>query len=116
VNARLMHDLADALADKDIHRELTQGALAMAHAARLDAERERTQRLALIDELREFRRMTRAQSPITVMWGTVGKGFWSGLRESNPSSWLGKPEHYHYAKPALGGNYTIADFELRIAD
>jgi hypothetical protein len=25
---------------------------------------------------------------------------WSGLRESNPSSWLGKPEHYHYAKPA----------------
>ena len=28
---------------------------------------------------------------------------WSGLRESNPSSWLGKPEHYHYAKPAVGG-------------
>jgi hypothetical protein len=27
-------------------------------------------------------------------------GGWSGLRESNPSSWLGKPEHYHYAKPA----------------
>src|SRR5262245_35687833 len=26
---------------------------------------------------------------------------WSGLRESNPSSWLGKPEHYHYAKPAF---------------
>src|SRR6516162_9469623 len=25
---------------------------------------------------------------------------WSGLRGSNPSSWLGKPEHYHYAKPA----------------
>ena len=25
---------------------------------------------------------------------------WSGLRESDPSSWLGKPEHYHYAKPA----------------
>ena len=24
----------------------------------------------------------------------------SGLRGSNPSSWLGKPEHYHYAKPA----------------
>jgi hypothetical protein len=29
------------------------------------------------------------------------KSTWSGLRESNPSSWLGKPEHYHYAKPAL---------------
>ena len=26
----------------------------------------------------------------------------SGLRGSNPSSWLGKPEHYHYAKPASG--------------
>ena len=25
----------------------------------------------------------------------------SGLRESNPSSSLGKPEHYHYAKPAI---------------
>jgi hypothetical protein len=25
---------------------------------------------------------------------------WSGLRGSNPSNWLGKPEHYHYAKPA----------------
>ena len=24
----------------------------------------------------------------------------SGLRESNPSDWLGKPGHYHYAKPA----------------
>jgi hypothetical protein len=30
------------------------------------------------------------------------RGEWSGLRESNPSSWLGKPEHYHYAKPADG--------------
>ena len=47
VNAMLMRDLADALADKDIYRELTQRALAMVHAARLDAERERTQRLAL---------------------------------------------------------------------
>ena len=28
---------------------------------------------------------------------------WSGLRESNPSDWLGKPGHYHYAKPALSG-------------
>ena len=27
---------------------------------------------------------------------------WSGLRESNPSDWLGKPGHYHYAKPARG--------------
>src|ERR1044072_1618949 len=26
---------------------------------------------------------------------------WSGLRESNPSDWLGKPGHYHYAKPAF---------------
>src|SRR5690349_22199711 len=26
---------------------------------------------------------------------------WSGLRGSNPSDWLGKPGHYHYAKPAL---------------
>src|SRR5204862_1849561 len=25
---------------------------------------------------------------------------WSGLRGSNPSDWLGKPGHYHYAKPA----------------
>jgi hypothetical protein len=25
---------------------------------------------------------------------------WSGRRESNPPSWLGKPEHYHYATPA----------------
>ena len=25
---------------------------------------------------------------------------WSGLRGSNPSNWLGKPGHYHYAKPA----------------
>ena len=25
---------------------------------------------------------------------------WSGLRESNPSQRLGKPTHYHYAKPA----------------
>ncbi len=24
----------------------------------------------------------------------------SGLRGSNPSNWLGKPGHYHYAKPA----------------
>ena len=26
----------------------------------------------------------------------------SGLRGSNPSNWLGKPGHYHYAKPAAG--------------
>lgn len=26
---------------------------------------------------------------------------WSGLRGSNPSNWLGKPGHYHYAKPAF---------------
>ena len=26
----------------------------------------------------------------------------SGLRGSNPSNWLGKPGHYHYAKPAYG--------------
>ena len=26
--------------------------------------------------------------------------FCSGGRESNPPSWLGKPEHYHYANPA----------------
>ena len=26
----------------------------------------------------------------------------SGVRESNPPSWLGKPEHYHYANPANG--------------
>ena len=32
---------------------------------------------------------------------------WSGLRGSNPSSWLGKPEHYHYAKPALWCRRTI---------
>jgi hypothetical protein len=25
----------------------------------------------------------------------------SGLRGSNPSNWLGKPGHYHYAKPAI---------------
>ena len=32
---------------------------------------------------------------------------WSGLRESDPSSWLGKPEHYHYAKPACWKSYCI---------
>jgi hypothetical protein len=32
--------------------------------------------------------------------GISERSGWSGLRESNPSSWLGKPEHYHYAKPA----------------
>ena len=32
-------------------------------------------------------------------WRFKSEG-WSGLRESNPSGWLGKPEHYHYAKPA----------------
>src|ERR1043166_2959197 len=36
------------------------------------------------------------------------KSGWSGLRESNPSSWLGKPEHYHYAKPACGGKIASA--------
>ena len=30
---------------------------------------------------------------------------WSGVRESNPPSWLGKPEHYHYANPAKGRIY-----------
>src|SRR5262245_45892541 len=30
----------------------------------------------------------------------MGRKLSSGLRGSNPSSWLGKPEHYHYAKPA----------------
>ena len=33
---------------------------------------------------------------------------WSGLRGSNPSNWLGKPEHYHYAKPALSTNVILA--------
>src|SRR3954469_21527428 len=31
---------------------------------------------------------------------------WSGLRGSNPSNWLGKPGHYHYAKPARDVQYT----------
>jgi hypothetical protein len=29
------------------------------------------------------------------------RGDWSGVRESDPPSWLGKPEHYHYANPAF---------------
>ena len=29
----------------------------------------------------------------------------SGLRGSNPSNWLGKPGHYHYAKPARADQY-----------
>ena len=33
-------------------------------------------------------------------WNVLDRWEISGLRESNPSSWLGKPEHYHYAKPA----------------
>ena len=32
---------------------------------------------------------------------------WSGVRESNPPSWLGKPEHYHYANPANGSDFGI---------
>ena len=31
----------------------------------------------------------------------VGK-FLSGIRESNPPPWLGKPMHYRCANPALG--------------
>ncbi len=41
--------------------------------------------------------------------GWVRKGWWSGLRESNPSSWLGKPEHYHYAKPAGSGDFSRSE-------
>src|SRR4051794_23239311 len=33
-------------------------------------------------------------------WKRWTKPSWSGLRGSNPSNWLGKPGHYHYAKPA----------------
>ena len=42
--------------------------------------------------------------PTVAEWGFVTRSKekqWSGLRESNPSDWLGKPGHYHYAKPAL---------------
>lgn len=47
---------------------------------------------------------------------------WSGVRESNPPSWLGKPEHYHYANPAKlnnspfcqrAVNFTLALLEKR---
>ena len=43
---------------------------------------------------------------------------WSGVRESNPPSWLGKPEHYHYAKPArvTGRLYHAAQEELPTAE
>jgi hypothetical protein len=45
----------------------------------------------------------RAAVRVGRVWvGRVWMGWISGLRESNPSSWLGKPEHYHYAKPANG--------------
>src|SRR3954451_17979387 len=40
---------------------------------------------------------------------------WSGLRGSNPSNWLGKPGHYHYAKPAsetLAGDANPIDSRL----
>ena len=40
--------------------------------------------------------------------GGRSAGGWSGLRESNPSSWLGKPEHYHYAKPAFSHSTEIS--------
>ena len=32
----------------------------------------------------------------------------SGLRGSNPSNWLGKPGHYHYAKPARRDDRSTA--------
>ena len=39
----------------------------------------------------------------------------SGLRGSNPSSWLGKPEHYHYAKPAKSIDRVDKKFTTRHA-
>ena len=41
--------------------------------------------------------VTQAATSVSNLEGTV---WWSGLRGSNPSNWLGKPGHYHYAKPA----------------
>lgn len=41
---------------------------------------------------------------------------WSGLRESNPSDWLGKPGHYHYAKPAHERKERLHDTRLPGAD
>src|SRR5678810_286598 len=38
-----------------------------------------------------------------------GSGRMSGLRGSNPSNWLGKPGHYHYAKPALDRFYLTLE-------
>ena len=35
-----------------------------------------------------------------------GSRSWGGVRESNPPSWLGKPEHYHYANPARRQVYS----------
>lgn len=49
--------IADLEHDVVVYRELTQGALQMAATARADAERERRQRLALIEEFRGFRVM-----------------------------------------------------------
>src|SRR5687768_8287808 len=40
------------------------------------------------------------QTRFHTLFGERSMGQMSGVRESNPPSWLGKPEHYHYANPA----------------
>ena len=72
-------------------------------ARRLDAiTNEQVQQLKLA-----LPRLRRAASAAFISEG------WSGLRESNPSSWLGKPEHYHYAKPACL-QQIVADLATRL--
>ena len=54
------------------------------------------------------------QPQLTRSLASVSEG-WSGLRESNPSSWLGKPEHYHYAKPAFFRLYRMDSGDLKVS-
>lgn len=52
----------------------------------------------------------------TPLFYTACEKVWSGLRESNPSDWLGKPGHYHYAKPATcQRSYRVAASRSRVA-
>src|SRR5215831_15865863 len=49
---------------------------------------------------------------VDILAWTTSEG-WSGLRESNPSSWLGKPEHYHYATPARADQANRSGLRLQ---
>ena len=38
---------------------------------------------------------------------------WSGIRESNSSSLLGRQEHYHYANPAYVSSIALLRFVVK---